>query len=162
EKALGALFRLADFPIAVGCFIKSRLEPAQLAFHLPDARKQDADGAARGADGEAVWVVVGALAGGAGQKAERDAERHRSDGRRAHNERKQAAADDGGLPHGGARAHGPVPARPVTHGGDCRPYPQWLSSTNNAHWPMNLAHPLHPPNAIGVTVADLLTLRPGG
>ena len=26
---------------------------------------------------------------------------------------------------------------------------------------MNLAHPLHPPNAIGVTVADLLTLRPG-
>jgi hypothetical protein len=25
---------------------------------------------------------------------------------------------------------------------------------------MNLAHPLHPLDAIGVTVADLLTLRP--
>jgi len=32
---------------------------------------------------------------------------------------------------------------------------------NSAHWPMNLAHPLHLPDAIGVTVADLLTLRPG-
>ena len=72
EKALGALLGFPDFPIPIGCFIKSRLQVAQLSLHLPDSGKQDADGAARGtkqrgnANGEAVGVVVGPLARGAG------------------------------------------------------------------------------------------------
>ncbi len=116
EKALAALLRLAHLPIAIRFLVDARLQIAQLRLHLPDAGNEDADGAARGAekrrhpDREHLRIVVGLRRGRAGDKAEGDGKRHRSDDRRTNEEGEQPVSENGGFSEGGAWAHGPCPA----------------------------------------------------
>jgi hypothetical protein len=64
EKALGALLRFADFPVAIRRLVETRFHVAQLDLHLADARNEDANAAAGGteqrrhADGERMGIVV--------------------------------------------------------------------------------------------------------
>ncbi len=114
EKALRALLRLPDFPVAVGRFLEARLEIPQLRLHLADARNKNGHRPARGAeqcrdaDREQVWVVMRRMRRRPGQEAEGDRKRHRRDDGRADDEGEEFAGENGGFSEGGAWAHGPL------------------------------------------------------
>jgi hypothetical protein len=76
EKAFGALLRFSRFPISVCGLVEPGFEPAQLALHLPDAGRKNAQSAARRteqrgrAHREGLGVVVRAARYRSRQKAE--------------------------------------------------------------------------------------------
>ena len=77
QQAARALFRLAQFPIAVGQFLDARLQPAQLLEQGAPAHQQEGDRRAGGgeqradAGGRVVRIVIRAPEPDAGEEAER-------------------------------------------------------------------------------------------
>src|SRR5580704_3535536 len=96
------------------------------------------------------------------QETEGDRKRHRGDGESADDERDQPAGQDGGLSEAGAVAHRPWSPLGRPFGRSCGARREAVSKPElslwvGRFWPMNLAHCLQSPAAIGARVDALLT-----
>ena len=117
QKALGALFRFLELPMAVGQLLGALLQRAQLAPERTHAREQQAEGAAGRAeqpghtDRERVRIVVHRGIADRGQEAECGTERHREDDGAANDGGQNPAAVKSSRPSHGSIPHHATPPR---------------------------------------------------